>query len=141
MCDRPRERIVCSGGGLLILESSSLLISETKVRRRPGVMPDLVGVDLGLAVLTKPPVAEGMSSARGRRTSTRRDRQAGGQTLEVLVVSAQQRTKHKFTTSLKPFVDLTKIFNHYSLFSLLTEHRQFIEPPLLLLLFAIVCSC
>lgn len=52
----------------MILESSSLLISETKVRRRPGVMPDLVGVELGLAVLTKPPVAEGTSSARGRKS-------------------------------------------------------------------------
>lgn len=52
----------------MILESSSLLISETKVRRRPGVMPDLVGVELGLAVLTKPPVAEGTSSTRGRKS-------------------------------------------------------------------------
>lgn len=120
----------------MILESSSLLISETKVRRRPGVMPDLVGVELGLAVLTKPPVAEGTSSARGGRTSTRRDRQAGGQTLEVFVGSAEQWTKHKFATSLKPFVDFTKIINHYSLFGLLTKHTEFIEPQLLLLLFA-----
>lgn len=72
--------------------------------------------------------------SRSGRTSTRRDRQAGGQTLELFVVSAQQWTTNRFTFSLKPFVDLTKTINHYSLFGLRLSTHSSLNPHC-------CCSC